>query len=602
VSRLPRLVVSIALLLTLTLIMAACQAQPAPAPTQVPAAKGEATTAPSAPSTPSTAAPSAAPTTAAGPTAADMAPDQTFRINLGDEPATIDPNRASWTQERSVIDLVFEELLKFDLKTLELQPAVAKEIPSTANGGISADGKTYTFKLRNDVKWSDGKPVTAKDFVYSVKRLLDPALAAEYASFYYDIVGAEEYNNSKEKDPAKLQALKDAVAVKAKDDYTLEFTLKNPRSSFLQVMALWPVAPLREDIITANSTPDKPDKWTEDPKTYIGNGPFKLTEWVHQDHITLVPNENYYGPKPKLQKIVYYMVTDVQANYAAYLNGEREIATVPVPMTKQVLADPNLSKQLVRGARLTTFAVQFNNRVKPFDDLRVRQAFSMAIDRDAFIDKVRSGVGKPAYSWIPPGMPGYQPDLGKEYKLDPVKAKQLLADAGYPGGQGLPKITLLYANSGNNPIMAQFMQEQFKTNLGIDITLEPTEPKAASQAINKGQFMIAFYGWGADYPDPDNWLPELFGTGAGNNHTGYSNPKVDDLMKKAIAETDPKKRMDMWAEAQKMIVADAPIAFLFYDENFFLLKPYVRDIEFSAMTSNRGIGFESYYKTWLAKH
>lgn len=530
-----------------------------------------------------------------------MDPKQELRVNLAGEPSTIDPNRASWSNERAVIDMVFEELLKFDLKTLELRPAVAKEIPSTANGGISADGKTYTFKLRTDAKWSDGQPVKAKDFEYSVKRMLDPALAAEYASFYYGIAGAEEYNTSKEKDAAKLKALKDAVGVKATADDTVVFTLKQPRASFLQLTALWPAAPVREDIVS-KSPADKPDQWTQNPKTYVGNGPFKITEWVHQDHITFVPNENYVGTKPKLTKVTYLMVTDQQANYAAYLNGERELAPVPTALTKQVLADPKLSKELVRANVLTTFALQFNNKMKPFDNVKVRQAFSTALDREAFIDKVRSGVGKPAYSWIPPGMPGHQPNLGQQYKLDAAKAKALLAEAGFPNGQGLPKITFDYANTGNNPVIAQFVQEQIKQNLGIEITLQPREPKAHSEAVNKEQYMWAFYGWGADYPDPDNWLPELFGTDAGNNHTAYSNPEVDKLMKAALSETDTAKRMQMWAQAQERIVSEAPVVFMFYNELFFLQKPYVKDIEYSAMTSNTASGFESYNKVWLAKH
>ena len=226
----------------------------------------------------------------------------------------------------------------------------------------------------------------------------------------------------------------------------------------------------------------------------------------------------------------------------------------------------------------------------------------MAVDREAYINQVRKGIGKPAYSWIPPGMPGYQADIGQQYKFDAAKAKQTLADAGFPNGQGLPKITLQYANSANNPITAQFVQEQIKTNLGVEITLEPMEPKAFSQAVNKEQYMIGWYGWGADYPDPDNWLPELFGTGAGNNHTGYSNPQLDDLMKKAIAETDPQKRMQMWAQAQKIVVDDAPVLFMLHDELFYVTKPYVKDLVASPMTSNRVVGFESYNSVWLEKH
>ncbi|MHB0869047.1 MAG: peptide ABC transporter substrate-binding protein, partial [Chloroflexota bacterium] len=350
-TRLARIAAPLVVLFTLSLSLAACQGQPQAAPTSAPAQATKAAAAPAAPG--ATAAPAAAP--AAG----DMDPNQQLRVNIDGEPPTLDPDLASWDTSIAVIHLVFEGLLKFD-KDLNLVPGIAKEVPTAANGGISADGKTYTFKLREGMKFSDGKPVSAKDVEYSLKRSLDPTLAAEYASFYYTIVGAEEYNTSKEKDAAKLQALRDAVGVKAKDDLTLQVTLKEPRASMNQLATMWPMYPVREDIIKANSTAEKPDKWTEDPKNYVGNGPFKVTEWVHQDHITLVPNENYYGAKPKLQKMTLTMVTDAQAEYAAFLNGEREIGKVPNALIEQVLKDPNLNKQLFRSPRLSTFAIQFN--------------------------------------------------------------------------------------------------------------------------------------------------------------------------------------------------------------------------------------------------
>ena len=599
--RLARLAVPLGMLVSATLLLAACQAQPAP-PAQAPAGSTPAAAAPtSAPAAPvGGTAPAAATKAPGAATSTDMDPNQEWRTNLSGEPENLDPNMASWDTSIAVIELVFDGMFKFD-KDLKLQPGLAKELPTAANGGISAYGKTYTIKLRDGLKYSDGKPLMAKDVVFSVKRMLDPTMASEYASFYYGIVGAEELNTSKETDAAKLQALKDAVGVKAVDNVTVEFKLKEARASFTQLLAMWPVTPVSEEVIKSVGG-DKPNKWTEDPKTYIGHGPYKITEWVHQDHITLVPNENYWGPAPKLKKITLAMVTDSQADYAGYMNGERELTMPPTALFAQVMSDPNLSKQLVRSPRLSTFAFQFNHAMKPFDNVNVRKAFITSIDKNAFIDKLRQGVGKPAYSWIPPGQPGYQPDLGKMYSFDAAKAKQYLADAGFANGQGLPKITFQYANTRNNPIYAQFLQEQWKTNLGIDVTLEPMEPKAFSAAVNNEQYMMGFYGWNADYPDPDNWLPELFGTGAGNNHTNYSNPKLDDLMKKAIAEPDEQKRLAMWAEAQKIVVEDdVVIGYLYHDENFLLVKPYVKDMFFTAMDGSGLPGRRSYGQISLGK-
>lgn len=501
---------------------------------------------------------------------------QVLRVNLAGEPATIDPNRASWAGERTVIMQVFEGLLGFN-QDLTLKPVVAKEVPSISNGGISADGKTYTFKLRPEVTWSDGKKVLASDFEYSIKRMLSPELAAEYASFYFDIEGAEKFSGAGEKDETARTQLRGAVGVKAIDNVTLQITLTQPRPTFLQIMALWPAYPVREDIIAKNG-----DTWTQ-PPNYIGNGPFILTEWVHQDHLTFKPNTNYWGPRPKLGEIQMKMVTDANAELAAYKNNELDMSRAPPGTEKAIMADPVLGKEILRYPELTTFAFQFNVSRPPFDNIKLRQALSSAVDRVAFVDKVRNGVGKPALSWVPPGMPGHDPNLGKEYEFNIPKARQLLAEAGYADLSKLPELKFQYSDAAGNRLIAQFLQGQLKDNLGINLTLEPMEPKAFSQFVNLEKHTWAWFGWGADYPDPDNWLPELFGTNAGNNHTEYSNPKFDALAKQAKSELDNSRRLQLWAEAQKMVMADAPIATMFYRERFVLVKPTVKGLKTTGM-------------------
>lgn len=515
-----------------------------------------------------------------------MAEVQELRVNLAGEPATIDPNKASWIPERTVIMQVFEGLLGFN-QDLELVPVVAKQIPSVSNGGISQDSLTYIFHLRNDVLWSDGQPVTAYDFEYSVKRLLSPELSAPYASFYYDIAGAHAYNSG-------VGSI-ESVAVKAIDDYTLQFTLVSPRYTFLHLVALWPAYPIRQDIITEYG-----DRWTE-PGTYVGNGPFIMTAWVHQDHITLERNPRYWGTPPKLARITMSMITDQSVEYAAYLNNELDISRVPVGMEASIMKDSDLSLELVRFPRLVTFGLLFNVTKPPFDQKQVRQAFSMAVDRAALVDKVRSGVGKVAYSWIPPGMPGHQPDLGLEYAFDADKAKQMLVDAGYPNGAGLPSISFEYPDTAGSKVTAEFVHWQILNNLGVDISLEPMEPKAFSQYVNANHHMWAFSGWGADYPDPDNWLPELFRTGAGNNHTLYSNPEFDALVDQAMAEPNYEPRMALWRQAQQIVVEDAPVIFLFYPEKFVLAKPYVKDLKTTAM-DGQIVGDLFFKETYLLQH
>ena len=584
--KLPRGIFFWLLLLTAvaTLLATACQAAPTATPTKAPAP---------AAATPTTAAPPAAATATKPPAAA--AAKQDFRLNIGGEPQSIDPNRSAWDTSITIIRQVFVPLLGFN-KDLSLKAAVAKEIPSTANGGISADGKTYTFKLRNDVKWSDGKPVTAKDFAYSIKRLMDPKLAAEYASFYYDIVGAEELNTAKPDSP-DLAKLTGALGVKAVDDTTLEITLKNPRPTFLQVMALdWPVVPIRQDMVEKGG-----DKWTDSPDTYIGNGPFMLKEWKHQDHITLVPNPNWWGdPKPKLTSITWVMITDAAAARASYEAGELDMVAVPSPDIPKVLADANLSKQTVRINELVTFGVRYNVKEKPFDNVKLRQAFQTAFDGKTFVEKVLN-LGKPALSWIPPGMPGYNADLGKEWAFNPTKAKQLLSDAGFADPKTVPPIKLQFADTGNNKLYAQFIQAQLKDNLAVAIDLDPMEPKSFSTLVNAKKHQWAWFGWGADYPDPDNWLPEIWGTKGGNNKTNYSSAQFDEIAAKAAAELDEAKRLKLWDDAQKIVIADLPSLFTHYRERLVFVKPYVQGLTPTAMDGHCP-GDRFFYTMSIAPH
>jgi len=502
--------------------------------------------------------------------------EQILRANIAGEPAQIDPNRASWSTERTVIMQVFEGLLGFN-QDLTLRAIGATEIPTVANKGIAADGLTYTFKLNSKVTWSDGKKVTAKDYEYSIKRLFDPDLAAEYTSFYFDIVGGQDYYSAADKDAATKTKLHDAVGVKAIDDYTLEIKLANPRPTFLQLMALWPVYPVRADIIAQYG-----DKWTEPPH-YIGNGPFLMTEWMHEDHVTLVKNPNYWGKKAKLDQVILKMITDINSEFAAYQNNELDISEVPAGTEKKVMADGVLGKEILRYPELVTFAFQFNVNVAPFNNVNLRKALNAAIDRDAFINNVRGGVGKAAYSWIPPGMPGYDAALGADYHFNATKAKEFLTAAGYSDGSKVPELKLQYADTGVNPTIAQFVQNQIKVNLGINVSIEPMERKAFTQAVNAEKYTWAWYGWGADYPDPDNWLPELFGTGAGNNHTGYSNPAFDALATQAKKELDNTKRLKLWADAQTMVVNDAPVLFIQYRERFRVVKPSVVGLKYTGM-------------------
>ena len=585
------------LLLCAPLLLGACspanQAPPSTAPTSGTSNVTVVTPAAAAPTTAPTTAPAAtaaAPATAAPAATAPAATatpqpraqaqpaanvPQEITVNaLQGEPDQLDPNRSSFATEGAVIRQVFEPLLTFDK---ELKPAPGAAL----SFDVSPDGKTYTFHLRQDGKWSDGQPVTAKDFVYSYKRILDPKVSAEYASFFTDagIVGAREYNSG-EAETA------DNVGVKAVDDYTFQVQLEGPIGYFPNLAALWVVPPLREDIISKAG-----DGWAQDPSTYIGNGPFKMSEWVHQDHITLVPNPNYAGQKPALQKVTLLMVTSNAADYAAYRNNERDWTLVPDADVQSVRNDPELSKEAHEYTELTTFWLVMNNARPPLDKLEVRKALSKAIDRTAMIRDVASGVGKPATSFIPPGMPGFQADLGKDIDFDPAAAKDLLKQAGFADPSQFPTLHFRFSTQAANQARAEFIQAQLKQNLGINIELESMESKSYQAAYKVKDYDLAWTGWGADYPDPQDWLSGLFGCEASNNKYNYCNKQFDQTAAAGDVATDQSQRLKSYAQAQEMLIKDLPVAPLFYRGRMVIVKPWVQNMTITPKDEYPGLTF-----------
>jgi oligopeptide transport system substrate-binding protein len=538
----------------------ATSATAATAPTAATSATQTGAAQPAATSAAQPAATSAAKPTQAAQAQGKLQPSGTQEITvnaLQGEPDNLDPNRSSFATEAAVISRVFDPLLTFDK---DLKPA-----PTAASSyDVSQDGKTYTFHLRQGAKYSDGQPVRAQDFEYSFKRILNPDTAADYASFFSDagIVGAADYNSGK--------GSADSVGIKATDDNTLQIQLENPIGYLPDLVALWVVPPLRQDIIQKAG-----DGWAQDPSTYIGNGAFKMTEWVHQDHITLVPNPNYNGTQPMLQKVTYLMVTDGEADYAAYRNNERDWTLVPDADAQAVRNDPQLSQQAVEYTELTTFWLSINNAHPPLDNVNVRKALSMGIDRNAMIRDVAAGVGKPATSVIPPGMPGYQADLGKDIDFNPTQAKQLLAQAGFADPTAFPQVHFRYATTTSNQARAEFIQAQLKQNLGISIVLDSMESKAFQAAYKAKDYDLAFSGWGADYPDPQDWMGSLFGCDAGNNKYNYCNQQFDQTSQKGDTSTDQNARLQAYAQAQQMLIQDLPVAPLFYRGRMVIVKPWV---------------------------
>ena len=540
-----------------------------------------------------------------GPTGANnqaAPPDQqVLNLRMTGEPKTIDPQRASSATDVSIIRQLFGTLFTYD-DNLQIVPDLASEVPTLDNGGISHDGKTYTLHLRKELKWSDGKALTSTDVVYGMKRMLDPKVAGPNASNYYGIVGARDYNNGlgtkaapKTPSEAELETLRDAVAVQAPDPTTVVISLLQANGGFLQQLSVWPSAPVRRDIIES-----KGDAWTE-AGTLIGNGPFVLKEWAHADHFTLEANPLWHRGAVKLSRVNIKMIEDDVAAFAAYLAGDLDSSAVP-PANRREAMTPGtaLNAALVRKPALTTFALEFNNKEAPFDNQKVRQAFGMAVDRKTFVDGVQQGVGIPTTAWIPPGMPGYDAAAGKQLDYDAAKARQLLSDAGYPDGQGLPRPTLFMRSSDVNKVVAQYLQEQFRKVLGVDVDIDLVDAATYSTRFGKGQFNFTFNSWTAAWPFPDNWLSNLFTTGSAGNYFSYSNSKVDDLLQRAGAELDRGKQLDLYGQAQKGVLDDAAIAPVYNAEIFIVLNPRVRDFAVTGIDGSVK-GDMNLWRTWIAK-
>ena len=507
----------------------------------------------------------------------DLAPNQEFRLRIAGDPSTFDPQLASFSEEISIAKQIFRGLFTYD-EELNVVPSVATQMPTKENGGISDDGLTYTISLRTDATWSDGVPVTANDFVYAFKRLFDPDAGGQgyYFDFYTAIDGAEAF--------AYEDGTAESVAVVALDDYTLQIQLTHAQPTLPTLLALWPASPLRQDLIEQYG-----DAWTE-PGNLIGNGPFVLTEYSPEQQIVLESNPLYWGDdQPTLSKLVYRIIPEDSAALIAYQNGELDMTVIPLADSSRFQGN----SEQIRYAELETFALQYNHLAPPFDNALVRQAFSRAIDREAYVQAIRGGVGEPAHGWLPPGMPGANASVGMDLNFDPEAASVLLSRAGYTDGEGFPDVTFTILADPTNNLTAEFIQEQLKQNLGINIDIDAVEESAFYDRYFEGDFQVTWLSWFADYADPENWLPQQFGTDGAFNVLGYSNAEADALFEQAATELDQTKRLAIYDQAHRIIIADQAITPIFHPERNYLVKAYVSDLITTALDAEPGDWFVS---------
>ncbi|MDP9276196.1 MAG: peptide ABC transporter substrate-binding protein [Chloroflexota bacterium] len=495
-------------------------------------------------------------------------PNGELVTNMGSEPDNIDPQQSSFVQEIGVNMKVFEALMTFDVKSGKPIPAAAKDQPK-----VSADGKTYTYTVRDGLKYSDGKALTANDFKYGWQRLCDPATAGSYAFTGYIVAGCGEWNgmDPKKDDPAKLAAAKatflNSIKVTGSD---ISFTLTDPAPYFNSIAGLWVGVPAREDMVTKGA-----EKWTE-PATFIGNGPFILSEWKHNEKMVFTRNPNFRTPT-KLAKWTQVMINEGAVAFAAYRNNELDVYGIAAEDLRTIDADADLKAQRVEGPGQCTFYIGFNTKKDPFTDKNVRVAFAKSFDRDAYINDVIK-IGKPALSFITPGIPGN--DTGDTFqKFDATAAKAALAQATPAAQAALAGVKITYASSARAKTRLEWFQNQWKTNLALNVGLDPVNSTTYTQLVKKPDTTPALFllGWCADYYDQQDWLTTVFHSQSTVTRVGYNNPQFDKLVTDGDKEPDAKKRDDLYQQASRLLSQDAPAAWIYYDANPVLQKPYVKD-------------------------
>ncbi|MBI3591069.1 MAG: peptide ABC transporter substrate-binding protein [Candidatus Melainabacteria bacterium] len=484
----------------------------------------------------------------------------TLRLNLGFEPDTLDWAKATDSYSFDVITNIMAGLTKYNNK-LQSIPSLAK------NWTVSNGGKTYIFYLNKDAKWSDGRPLTSTDFVYGWQRILNPHTAAPYAYLLYPIKNAFLFNSGKLEDPNKL-------GVKAVNDNILQVELESPLAFFLNLTSWAVYFPQRKDIIEKYR-----DDWTE-PKNIISCGPFNLEKWQHEYKLSLIKNKYYRNPEPQLEKIKYYIVPEQSSAFSLYLNDELDcIDSRSIPISE--IETVKKMKETETYPLLRGTYVGFNVNKAPFDNKLVRAAFSYALDRKIF-PKVLNRNEIPASTWIPPGLEKfYSPDIGCNY--NPVLAKELLAEAGYPNGTNFPRVTMLFPTREDAKLIAEAAQASWQKVLNVKIEIANQEWKVYLATLQQNPPHLFRMSWGADYPDPDTFMT-LFTSTSGNNHGRWKSETYDQIVDKAAATLDLGERQSLYRHAQKILLEEEiAIAPLFFNTQILLNKPWVKNFEFNSM-------------------
>ncbi len=500
-------------------------------------------------------------------------PGGTYRRPLANDPATLDPARQRDIYSLAVGQQLFDGLVEFD-QTLNITPALAQFWIA------SRDGLTWTFTLRKGVKFHHGREVTADDVVYSYTRLLDPRIRSGGADLLMNIQGATEFREGRAKQVAGLAA---------PDRYTVRVTLTEAPVPFVSMLAVG-----QAKIVPRELVEERGDAFGSQP---VGTGPFRFVRWERGKEIVLAANADYFDGPPKLARLIFRIFPGERREgaFAEFQRGALEDSWIPTKDYRQIIASQ--SYQYFRRPIFNLRHYGFNTRTKPFDDRRVRQAILYAVDREAVVSEIWLGRHALARGILPPGTLGFNPKL-KGYPYDPARAREVLAEAGYPGGRGLPPLTI-WSSVRSEEVLRE--HEQIRKDLeAVGITAEfqynPDWP-SFSRAMQERKLPIFLRAWFADVPDPENFLAKLFHSGSPFNYMGYSSPAVDALLDKARAEPDMTRRVEVYHRAEEMILEDAPVIPISHQTYERLFQPYVKGVEVSGL----GDSYIPFRKVWLER-
>lgn len=498
----------------------------------------------------------------------------TYRRTLGSNPATLDPAFVNDVYSRTVVRQIFEGLVQFD--------AHLKPIPAIAEfWEASRDSRTWTFTLRRGVRFHHGREVTADDFVYSFTRLLHTTQSGPLSDLLRRIQGAEEVLQGK---TASLQGLK------ALTSYTLQITLQEPHGLLLTVLGLPNAA-----VVPKEEVERLGQNFAQTP---VGTGPFQFVRWEQGKEIVLQAYDRYYDGRPYLDTVTFKIGAKFEEAFTDFLRGDLEEAIVPSQRTEEIHTDARYRQyQLFRKPSLGLLYLGFNTQSKPFDDKRVRQAFHYAVNKEAIVREItRMGSGV-ATGVLPPGMPGHAPDL-QGYYYNPVKAKQLLAEAGYPNGEGFPVVQLWTVSKAESTRAEFAAYQQYWAALGVQVeTRFATDWATFDSMLRQGQVPIFRVAWYADIPDPDNFFTPLLHSAGQPNYMFYRNPALDTLLDQARQEGNEAQRMSLYRQAERLVIDDAPWIPQHNQVFEHLYQPYVQGIEISLL-GERWIPMN---KIWLKK-